>query len=67
MNQVEQWCSIWPRKRVRMADFADQQPLAQRLMAFVAAWNAHAHPLQWSTKSVAKVLATCEGPVAKAA
>jgi len=50
-----------------MADFADQQPLAQRLMAFVAAWNAHAHPLQWSTKSVAKVLATCESPVAKAA
>jgi hypothetical protein len=42
---------------LRIADFADKQPLAQRLMAFVAAWHAHAHPVQWSTKSVTKVMA----------
>jgi hypothetical protein len=29
--------------------------LAERLMAFVAEWNAHAHPFNWSTKSAAKV------------
>jgi transposase len=67
MNQVEQWCSIVQRKRLRIADFADKRPLAQRLMAFVAEWNEHAHPLQWSTKSGAKVMAKCENPVAKAA
>jgi transposase len=67
MNQVEQWFSILQRKRLGIADFADKKHLAQRLMAFVAEWNEHAHPFQWSTKSVAKVMAKCESPVAKAA
>jgi transposase len=42
MNQIEQWFSLVQRKR---------------LMAFVAEWNAHAHPFNWSTKSAAKVMA----------
>ena len=67
MNQVEQWCAILQRKRLRMADFADKKPLAQRLMAFVTEWNEQAHPLQWATKSVAKVMAKCENPMATAA
>jgi transposase len=67
MHQVEQGFSILQRKRLRMADFADKQPLAERLMAFVAEWNEHAHPFQWSTKSVAKVMAKCESTMAKAA
>jgi len=67
MNQVEQWFSIVQRKRLRMADFADKKPLAQRLTAFVAEWNEQAHPFQWSTKSVAKVMAKCESPMARAA
>jgi transposase len=67
MHQAEQWCSIVHCKRLRIADFADKTHLAQQLMACVAAWNAHAHPFQWSTKSVAKVMAKCENPVAKAA
>ena len=67
MNQVEQWFSILQRKRLRIADFTDKKHLAHRLMAFVAEWNEHAHPFQWSTKSVAKVMAQCESPVAKAA
>ena len=67
MNQVEQWCSILQRKRLQIADFADKKHLAERLMAFVAEWNEYAHPLRWSTKSVAKVMAKCENPVAKAA
>ena len=29
-------------------------------MAFVAEWNAQAHPFNWSTKSAAKVMAKCE-------
>jgi hypothetical protein len=67
MNQVEQWFSILQRKRWRIADFVAKQHLAERLMAFVAEWNTHAHPFQWSTKSVAKVMAKCEHQVAKAA
>ena len=67
MNQGEQWCSIVQRKRLPIADLADKQHLAERLLAFVAEWNAYAHPFQWSTKSVAKVMARCESPMAKAA
>jgi hypothetical protein len=67
MTQVEQWFSMLQRKRLQMADFADKQHLAERLMAFVTAWNTHAHPFQWSTKSVAKVMAKCESPLAKVA
>lgn len=67
MNQVEQWFSILQRKRLQMADFVDKQPRAERWMAFVTEWNARAHPFQWSTKSVAKVMAKCERPLAKAA
>jgi transposase len=67
MNQVEQWFSILQRKRLQIADFADKQHLAERLLAFVAEWNEHAHPFEWSTKSVAKVMAKCDSPMAKAA
>jgi transposase len=67
MNQVEQWFSILQRKRLRFADFADVAHLAERLQAFVAEWNLHAHPFTWSTKSVAKVMAQCERPLALAA
>jgi hypothetical protein len=60
MNQGEQWFSIVQRRRLRMSEFADVDHLAGRLMTFVAEWNAHAHPFNWSTKSAAKVMAKCE-------
>lgn len=61
MNQVEQWFSILQRKRFAIADFADKQALAERLQAFIAEWNVHALPFNWTTKSVAKVMAKCVG------
>jgi hypothetical protein len=67
MNQVEQWFSILQRKRLRIADFTNKAHLAERLMAFVSQWNEHAHPFQWSTKSVAKVMAKCDITLPKAA
>ena len=67
MNQVEQWFSILQRKRLRIADFADLTHLAERLLTFVAEWNQRAHPFNWSSKSVAKVMAQCERPPALAA
>ncbi len=60
MNQVEQWFSILQRKRLSIADFADKTALSERLLAYVSHWNEHAHPFDWSTKSVAKVMAKCQ-------
>jgi transposase len=60
MNQVEQWFSILQRKRLRIADFADKAALAERLQAYIREWNQVAHPFNWSSKSVAKVMAKCE-------
>jgi hypothetical protein len=60
MNQVEQWFSILRRKRLRIVDFPSKEQLAERLMAFMAQWNETAHPLNWTTKSVAKVMAKCQ-------
>jgi transposase len=67
MNQIEQWFSILQRKRLKIADFADKQALSERLLAYVAYWNTHAHPFNWSTKSVAKVMAKCQIELAEAA
>ena len=66
MNQVEQWFSILQRKRLAIVDFTDKSALAERLHAFVSEWNEHAHPFQWTTKSVAKIMAKYEIPMAKA-
>src|SRR5207248_10972650 len=60
MNQVEQWFSILQRKRLSISDFASLTQLADRLIAFVYDWNLHAHPFNWSTSSMTKVLAKCE-------
>jgi transposase len=57
MNQVEQWFSILQRKRLKIANFEDKQALAERLQAFIREWNAYAHPFNWTTKSVAKIMA----------
>lgn len=62
MNQIEQWFSILQRKRLGISDFSCLDHLAERLMAFVTEWNAHAHPFNWSTKSATKVMAKCKAP-----
>ena len=67
MNQVEQWFSILQRKRLAIAAFADKSALAEGLHALVKEWTEHAHRFKWTTKSVAKIMAKCEIPVAKVA
>jgi transposase len=57
MNQVEQWFSILQRKRLRIADFPSKDHLRAKLEQFIWEWNQQAHPFNWSTKSVAKVMA----------
>jgi hypothetical protein len=64
MNQIEQWFGILQRKRLRIVDFASKGELSERLQAFVAEWNARAHPFQWSTQSVAKIMAYCDRAMA---
>lgn len=57
MNQVEQWFSILQRKRFRFADFASKADLQEKIEQFIAQWNQRAHPFNWSSKSVAKIMA----------
>jgi hypothetical protein len=57
MNQVEQWFSIFQRKRLRIADFESTDHLQAKIGSFIREWNQHAHPFNGSTKSVAKVMA----------
>jgi transposase len=57
MNQVEQWFSILQRQRLKIADVASQDQLQAQIEQFIAEWNQQAHPCNWSTKSVAKVMA----------
>jgi transposase len=65
MNQVEQWFSILQRKRFRIADFQNKADLAAKVDQFITEWNTQAHPFNWSTKSVTKVMA--DAPMALAA
>lgn len=58
MNQIEQWFSILQRKRLRISDFASKADLQQKILGFIARWNEHAHPFNWTTKSVAKIMAS---------
>ncbi len=67
MNQVEQWFSILQRRRLAAPNFADLAALEQRILAFIAEWNAHAHPFAWSEKSFTKILAKVDAEVAAAA
>jgi transposase len=57
MNQVDQWFSILQRKRLRIVDFESKEHLRMKLEHFICEWNPYAHPFNWSTKSVAKVMA----------
>lgn len=56
-NQVEQWFSILQRKRFRVADFESLDHLRAKTLAFITEWNQHAHPFNWTSGSVAKVMA----------
>src|SRR5262249_23668094 len=57
MHQVEQWFSIRQRKRLRIAAFVSKAALQTPSDQFIVEWNQVAHPCNWSTKSVAKIMA----------
>jgi len=64
MNQIEQWFSILQRKRFRIVDFKSKAHLAVKIHQFITEWNELAHPFNWSTKSVTKVMADAPGALA---
>jgi transposase len=57
LNHVEQWCSILQRKRLRVVDLTSKDHLRAKLEQCIHDWHQQAHPFNWSTKSVAKVMA----------
>jgi hypothetical protein len=57
MNQVEQWCSLLQRQRLRIVDFSTKDHLRVKLAQCIWEWNQQPHPFNWSVKSVAKVMA----------
>ena len=67
MNQVEQWFSILQRKCLRVLDLADLDALDRHILGYIARWNRTAHPFNWTTRSVAKVMAKCSLPTPSAA
>jgi len=67
MNQVEQWFGILKKKRFAATNFADVPARQERIEAFIAEWNATAHPFRWTVSSCDKVLAKCESTTRRAA
>jgi Integrase core domain. len=64
MNQVEQWFGTFQKKRMRIADFDSLEDLRDRIDQYLRQWNQQAHPYNWSTKSVAKIMADAPEPQA---
>jgi hypothetical protein len=57
LKQVEPWCSIRHRTRLRIVDVASTADLEATLMPFIAAGTTGAHPFHWTTTSGANVMA----------
>ncbi len=67
LNQIEQWFSILQRKRFRLVDFESKADLAQKITQFIDEWNEYAHPFNWTSKSVAKIMAKAPEELKRAA
>lgn len=57
MTQGEPWLSILQRKRLHITDFDSKDYLRTKLEPCMREWHRHAHPFNWSTTSVAQVMA----------
>jgi DDE superfamily endonuclease len=59
MNQIEQWFSVLQRKALRCVNFTGLLALDRHLHRFIEHWNSFAHPFNWTSKSITKVMAKC--------
>lgn len=57
LNQVEQWFGIIQRKLLRLANYASCAHLAEAIQQFIERWNERAHPFNWRTTSLTRVMA----------
>jgi transposase len=57
MNQVEQWFGTLQRKRLKIADFESLEDLETKVLQYIEQYNRTAHPYNWTTKSVTRVMA----------
>jgi transposase len=48
LNQIECWFSILGRKLLRRSSFNSKDELRAAIAAFIAYWNAQAHPFNWA-------------------
>lgn len=60
LNQVEQWFGIIQRKLLRLANYSDRAALAAAIGAYIERWNRYAHPFNWQTSSITRVMATVQ-------
>ncbi len=60
LNQVEQWFGIIQRKLLRLANYATCEHLADAIEGFIAHWNERAHPFNWKTSSLTRVMAAVD-------
>jgi transposase len=67
MNQVEQWFSIFQRKRLTAPNFKNLDDLKQKIEQFISEWNEIAHPFRWTEKSFSKTMGKIEAYMKAAA
>ncbi len=48
LNQIELWFSILVRRLLKRASFTSTEELRARILAFIAYFNQHAKPFQWT-------------------
>ena len=49
LNQIEIWFGVLSRRVLRRGDFASATDMAQKILAYIAHYNAHfAHPYEWT-------------------
>lgn len=60
LNQVEQWFGIIQRKLLRTANFSSPAAMCEQILAFIEHWNANAHPFNWHSASVARIMANSQ-------
>ena len=52
LNQVECWFSILSRGALQAASFTSVKMLIQAIQTFIARWNEHATPFEWTKEEV---------------
>ena len=63
LNQVERWFAILTQREIRRSSCVSAKDLVAKIEAFIAAYNAKAHPFVWTATSeaiLAKVERLCK-------